>query len=340
MSARPALTLVIPTLNRSALLGRALDSALAQRDADIEILVSDNGSTDATPQILARYADPRLRCVRHERTLSAVAHGNFLIREARGALFVGLSDDDWLEPSFCARAIDLYARHPEIRFAYSGAYFHFGDVAMPSQPGPEIESGEEFLRACFAQQREVCWCAAICRTEDLRADPLPEGRIFGDMYYWTRLALRAPVGCVRAHLSHYTAYARRHHNVVTVSPVLEWAREVRLLADEVSSGLRHRLDAQAMRTFERDAARYVARSSANQFMWNALRGASRLALARAAIDGLPYLLRFDDIVIWLRVIGGILAPNWLIEQRMLAAARRATSQRHALPDVAAGPASP
>ncbi|MCC6211771.1 MAG: glycosyltransferase family 2 protein [Burkholderiales bacterium] len=330
MSTRPALTVVIPTLNRGALVGRAVESALAQRNANIEILVSDNGSTDDTPQMLSRYSDPRLRKIRHARTLSAVAHGNFLIREARGELFVGLSDDDWLEPTFCARAIGLYARHPEIRFAYSGAYFHFGDVAMPSQFGPEIESGTDFLRACFAQKREVCWCAAISRTADLRADPLPEGRIFGDMYYWTRLALRGRVGCVRAHLSHYTAYARRHINVVTVSPVPEWAREVRLLADEVASALRARIGAAEMRVFARDAARYVARSTANQFMWNSLRGASRLALVRAAWTALPQLLRFDDIVIWLRVIGGICAPNWLIEQRMIAAARRAASQRRAI----------
>jgi glycosyltransferase involved in cell wall biosynthesis len=327
MTPRPRLSIVIPTLNRDHLVGRAVESALAQRDADIEILVSDNGSTDSTQEVLVRYSDPRLRMFRHERTLSAVAHGNFLIDQARGELFVGLSDDDWLEAGFSARAIDLFNRHSQIHFAYSGAFFHYGDVAMPSHIGPETESGEDFLRACFAQKREVCWCASICRTADLRADPLPEGRIFGDMYYWTRLALRGPVGCIPAHLSHYTAYVRNHRNVVTVSPVLDWAREVRLLADEVSAGLRSRLQPEAFRLFQRDAARYVARSTANQFMWNSLRGAKRLALAQAAITGLPYLMRFDDIVIWLRVFGGIGAPRWLIEQRMIAAAKRATRQR-------------
>jgi glycosyltransferase involved in cell wall biosynthesis len=330
MSAPPRLTVAIPSLNRGHLLGRALDSALAQRDADIEILVSDNGSTDSTPEVLARYEDPRLRKFRRESTVTAVAHGNFLIRQARGELFVGLSDDDWLEPGFCRRAIALYDRHPQIRFAYSGAFFHYGDAVMPSYVGPELESGEDFLRAFFAQKREVCWCASVCRTADMRAEPIPEGRIFGDMYYWTRFALRAPVGCVPAHLSHYTAYERRHRNVVTVSPVLDWAREVRLLADEVAAGLSSRLDREALRAFDNHAARFVARSTANQFMWNSLRGANRLALARAAWAALPYLLRFDDIVIWLRVIGGICAPNWLIEQRMIAAARRAASQRRAV----------
>lgn len=322
-----ALTVAIPTLNRAALVGRAIESALSQRRDDIEILVSDNGSTDGTPAVLERYRDPRLRTIRHDRTMSAAAHGNYLIREARGALFVGLSDDDWIEPEFCGRAIELYERHPEIHFAYSGAFVHYADVAVPSLLGPEVESGGDFLRACFAQKREVSWCASICRATDLRADPQPEGRIFGDMYYWTRLALRWPVGCIPLHLSHYTAYGRDHRNVVTVTPVLDWAKETRLLADEVSTGLRGRLSTEELQTFERDAARYVARSTANQFMWNALRGASRLELARSALAGLAYLSEIGNIVVWLRVFGGILAPGWLIEQRMLAAARRNARQR-------------
>jgi len=151
------------------------------------------------------------------------------------------------------------------------------------------------------------------------------------MYYWTRLALRGPVGCIRLHLSHYTAYGSEHRNVVSVSPVLEWAREVRLVADEVSAGLRSRLAPKELRAFERDAARYVARSTANQFVWNGLRGAGRLGLARAALTALPYLSDIDNIVVWLRVFAGIVAPRWLIEQRMLAAARRNVSQRVAHP---------
>ncbi|MEO7522089.1 MAG: glycosyltransferase family 2 protein [Gemmatimonas sp.] len=321
------MTVAIPTLNRAGLVGRAIESVLAQARDYIEILVSDNGSTDTTPAVLRRYQDPRLRVIRHDRTMSATTHGNFLVGQATGALFVGLSDDDWIEPEFCGRAIDLYRRHPELHFAYSGAFVHYGDVAVPSLVGPEVERGEDFLRACFAQHREVSWCASVCRTADLRADPLPEGRIFGDMYYWTRLALRGPVGCVPFHLSHYVAYARHHRNVVTVTPVLEWAKETRQLAVEVTGGLRDRVAPDELRIFEHDASRYVARSTANQFMWNGLRGANRIALARSALAGLSYLSEIGNIVVWMRVLGGILAPRWLIEQRMIAAAKRNARQR-------------
>ena len=326
-----SLTVAIPTLNRAELVGRAVESALAQRRDDIEILVSDNGSTDATQAVLERYQDPRLRLIRHDRTMTAVAHGNYLVGQARGALFVGLSDDDWIEPDFCGLAIDLYGRHPELRFAYSGAYVHYADVVVPSTLGPEVESGEDFLRASFAQEREVSWCASVSRSADLRADPIPEGRIFGDMYHWTRLALRGPVGCILFHLSNYMAYGRNHRNVVTVSPVLVWAKKhacSRTKCQRVFGDVSRRMNCGF---FDRDATRYVARSTANQFMWNGLRGASRIGLARSAIAGLSYLRDIGNIVVWLRVLGGILAPRWLIERRMLAAAKRSARQRVARP---------
>ena len=51
----PRLTIAIPTVNRAEFLGRAIECAYAQTSKDIEILVSDNGSRDETPEIIARY---------------------------------------------------------------------------------------------------------------------------------------------------------------------------------------------------------------------------------------------------------------------------------------------
>src|SRR6185437_11351056 len=99
----PRLTIAIPTVNRAGLLGRAIESALAQTSTDIEILVSDNGSTDGTPQVIARYAGQGIRTFRHERTMPAERHGEFVINQAQGEFFLGLSDDDYLEPQFAAK---------------------------------------------------------------------------------------------------------------------------------------------------------------------------------------------------------------------------------------------
>ena len=70
----PRLTIAIPTVNRAELLGRAIESALAQTSPDVEVIVSDNGSTDDTPAVVKRYAGRSagrgLRTFRHPSTTS------------------------------------------------------------------------------------------------------------------------------------------------------------------------------------------------------------------------------------------------------------------------------
>ena len=61
---RPFFSIVIPTRNRAGLLPHALRSALAQTWQDYEILVSDNHSTDATPEVVGEVGADRVRYVR------------------------------------------------------------------------------------------------------------------------------------------------------------------------------------------------------------------------------------------------------------------------------------
>jgi hypothetical protein len=70
-------SVAIPTFNRAHLVERAIRSVVAQTFRDIEILVVDDASTDATSEVLARAAGPRLRIVRHDRNggIARTRHG-------------------------------------------------------------------------------------------------------------------------------------------------------------------------------------------------------------------------------------------------------------------------
>jgi len=321
----PRLTIAIPTLNRAHFVERAVASALAQTSQQIEVIVSDNGSTDDTSLVLKKFQDSRLRKFRHAQTMPASAHGNFLIQQSNGGLFLGLSDDDHLEPDFAARILELFDRCPDLSFAYSGCWVHYGSATVPTRTGPEVEPGTSFIRAYFAGQREVCWCACVTRLDRLRAiGPIPDGRIFGDMFYWTKLAFEGSVGCVATPLSHYTFMT---DNLSSAVPVLEWARETRILADEVLAAYTKRCGGSAAANdMRRSLHRYVARSTANQFVWNAIRGRTAGSLSRDVVDALPFLVR--DPTVWPRVIGaGTIPKPWLKKLVLKSAGSRARLRR-------------
>jgi len=106
----PAVSVVIPTYNRVSLLTEAIDSALAQTFADREIVVVDDGSTDATPAVVAAYGAV-VRCVRKDNGGEASAR-NVGVREARGAWVAFLDSDDRWEPETLATLMEAARAHP------------------------------------------------------------------------------------------------------------------------------------------------------------------------------------------------------------------------------------
>ena len=274
------LTIAIPTLNRARDLRRAVDSALAQSSPAIEVLVSDNGSTDDTRAVLESYNHPRLRTYRHATTIPPAEHANFLIEVARGELFLGLSDDDYLEPQFAERIIALYDRHPDMAFAYTRCVTHIDSAVLVSPNAPELEDSLSFLRGYFTGRRQLFWCACVTRTGDLRRiGGLPPGTLIGDMHLWSQIVLSGPIGCVDELLSHYTYLAG---NSSIRIPVCEWSRENRAAMRRLTDQLAERqLPHDVREGIEREMRQYLARATANQIALNASRGASKRALLRA-----------------------------------------------------------
>lgn len=312
----PRLTIAIPTLNRAELLGRAIESALAQTSCDIEILVSDNGSTDNTAAMIARYADRGLRTFRRDSTISAARHGQFLIEQARGEFFLGLSDDDYLEPEFAAEVLAMFDRHPELSFVYTGCAVHYEGHHVPAVVGPPIESGRDFLTAHYYDLREISWCACVTRVKDLRAiGPQPDDRILGDMFFWTKLAQQGPVGCVPRILSHYILFRSLNDNISHGTPPPVWAREARLLADETLAGLGKNGSAPDLARLRTACRHHIARSTANQFVWTRVKGASLSRAWKWSIACLPYL---DWTFATLSRMGAaLLLPQALLKRMML-----------------------
>ena len=100
-------SVVIPTYNRAGTIARAVESVLQQTYGDLEVIVVDDGSTDATPEVLGHFGN-RIRVIRQANAGPSAAR-NHGIRAARGGIVAFLdSDDVWL-PQKIERQVQVLA---------------------------------------------------------------------------------------------------------------------------------------------------------------------------------------------------------------------------------------
>lgn len=109
----PLLSVVIPTWNRAQLVREAIRSALVQREGEVEVVVVDDASTDATMELLEREFGDCVRVSRLEHRRGPGGARNAGARLARGEFVAFLdSDDVWL-PGKLDAELEVFARFPE-----------------------------------------------------------------------------------------------------------------------------------------------------------------------------------------------------------------------------------
>jgi glycosyltransferase involved in cell wall biosynthesis len=115
---RPAVTVVIPTYNRSELLRRAVTSALAQQRVDREVIVVDDGST---PPVTGEGLPGPVTVLRTTGAGGVAAARNLGVERARAPWVAFLDDDDWWESEHLHRLLEA-ARAAGADFAYAATW--------------------------------------------------------------------------------------------------------------------------------------------------------------------------------------------------------------------------
>jgi glycosyltransferase involved in cell wall biosynthesis len=112
-AATPRVSVIMAVYNAEPWLTEAVESVLGQTFGDFELVVIDDGSRDATPEILARIRDPRLRVVRQRQSgqTPALNHG---LQLSRGALIARMDGDDVALPDRLARQVAFLDAHPDV----------------------------------------------------------------------------------------------------------------------------------------------------------------------------------------------------------------------------------
>lgn len=113
----PLLTIAIPTRNRAPFLRECLSSIRAQGEATgrIEVLVSDNASTDDTEKVIedVRAAGLPVGYTRQPQDVGFDRNFEEVVGRARGTFTWVIGDDDWIEPGGLTRVLELLAAYPD-----------------------------------------------------------------------------------------------------------------------------------------------------------------------------------------------------------------------------------
>lgn len=199
----PLVSIVVPAYNHARFLAQALESVLAQSHPEVELIVLDDGSTDATGQILAKYGR-RFRW-ETQANMGQAATLNKGWGMARGELLGYLSADDYLHPDAAKRAVECLEHHAAAVLAYPDFVqvddqsrplrtirtpeFSYDDMVLKGvcAPGP----GTFFRRSVYA--RAGGWKAALRRIPDFE--------------YWLRVGLLGPFQRIAQPLAYYRVHA-------------------------------------------------------------------------------------------------------------------------------------
>lgn len=149
------ISVVMPTYNRAAILGRAVRSVLAQTHADLEMIVVDDGSTDDTAAVLAAFADPRLVHLRYSPNRGGNYARNRGIERATGDIVSFIDSDDEFMPHKLAAIARLFSEQPGIDGVVDSFVIHRqrGDAVQETpRDNPVIDDPAAFRAAVFGRR--------------------------------------------------------------------------------------------------------------------------------------------------------------------------------------------
>lgn len=116
----PRVSIGVPVYNGERFIEETLDSLLAQTFQDWELIISDNASTDRTPEICRKYAsrDSRIRYESNSRNIGATRNFNRTLELASAPYFKCANADDLCGLELVARCVEVLDRHPDVVLCY------------------------------------------------------------------------------------------------------------------------------------------------------------------------------------------------------------------------------
>lgn len=201
----------LPVRNAGTRAADVARSVLAQDHADLELLITDNASTDDTEEVCRQLArdDSRVSYHRQERNIGLLNNFVYAIGAAKGTYFRWIGDDDRLEPGFVGRCLEVFEAAPRLllvttAISYTGPD---GEVQSAEYHGTGLDSDDpvdrlaEMLRLLNTSHLVIDPLYGMVRRARVAAIPR-RNMLREDEVFSTKLALAGPWQHVNEVLAH------------------------------------------------------------------------------------------------------------------------------------------
>jgi len=232
-----SVTIAIPTYNRAdRFLRPAIECALSQTWPELEVIVSDNCSTDDTTEVVRSYDDPRLRYVRQDANIGANNNFNFCVANATGAYFLLFHDDDAIDPDMVAECMAAADGRTDFGLIRTGTRLIDGDGRLIREiPNRAAGLGyNEFFRGWMQGRFTSYVCSTLFNTALLKeiGGFQSQHGLFQDLMVVAKLVSRAghcDVEAVKA------SFRRHDENYGNAADLRAWCEDGRELAATIAA---------------------------------------------------------------------------------------------------------
>ncbi|MGE3710109.1 MAG: glycosyltransferase [Hyphomicrobiaceae bacterium] len=194
----PKVSVVIPSYNHAKFINLTIQSVLDQSFQDFEILITDDGSSDGTPDVVRTFRDPRIELDVFPANRGACVAMNSAIARARGEYIAVLNSDDCFLAGKLKKQVAILDRHSELAAVFSRALIiDERGSPLPSHPlnkvfGQNFSGRAQWLRSFFYNGNSLCHPTILIRRScyDELGPYDPRLRQLPDFDYWVRFCSR------------------------------------------------------------------------------------------------------------------------------------------------------
>ncbi|MFD1872254.1 glycosyltransferase family 2 protein [Hymenobacter bucti] len=185
ISSQPLVTVLMGVYNAATYLREAIDSIINQTFTNFEFLIYNDGSTDATAEIVRSYTDPRIFFFDNPINRSVSPNMNEGIERAQGRYIVRMDGDDIADPERLAKQVAYMEAHPEIGLCGSAVrYFGASNALIQMPENNDTIQHTMWLQNSFYQPSVIIRTSVLLESRlryDVRYEFAEDYKLWSDM---------------------------------------------------------------------------------------------------------------------------------------------------------------